>query len=112
MSGQEQHWQKIGNQMISVNSIKVVDRIIMPTQARIDALAKRLSGPLGQIVPIIVTKYLVDSWKVVAGATRLAAAKQLGWSEIEVEIINADNDFEYQLIEIDENLGRHDLDDD
>jgi ParB-like chromosome segregation protein Spo0J len=86
-----------------------MDRIIEPTKARIDAMAKSLSGPLGQIEPIMVARYLGSSWKIVTGATRLAAAKQLGWEQIEATVITADNDFEYQLIEITENLDRYDL---
>lgn len=108
----ETHWEKCDTELISVNDIQIIDRIVYPTKARIDAMAKSLSGPLGQIEPILITKHNSSSLKVVAGATRLLAAKQLGWKRIEATTIAADNSFEYQLIEIEENLGRHDLGDD
>jgi ParB-like chromosome segregation protein Spo0J len=104
-----EHWHKLGTKLIDIDSIKSVDRIIAPTKTRIDSMARSLSGPLGQLEPIIVSKYLNSAWKIVAGATRYAAAVQLGWKQIEATIIAADNDFEYQLIEITENLDRHDL---
>src|ERR1700733_12821240 len=104
-----EHWQKLGTKLIDIDSIRSVDRIIAPTKTRIDSMARSLSGPLGQLEPIIVSKYLNSAWKIVAGATRYAAAVQLGWKQIEATIIAADNDFEYQLIEITENLDRHDL---
>jgi hypothetical protein len=105
------HWQKLGTKLIDIDKIKSVDRIIAPTKTRIESMARSLSGPLGQLEPIMVTKYLNSPWKIVAGATRHAAAVQLGWKQIEATIIGADNDFEYQLIEITENLHRHDLSD-
>jgi len=105
------HWREIDSKTVNVGNVHIVDRIIYPTKARIDAMAKSLSGPLGQLQPILVTKYLHSAWKVVAGATRLLAAKDLGWKQIRATIISADNDIEYQLIEIAENLDRHDLSD-
>lgn len=105
----ESHWHKSQTGFVDVKNIHVVDRIIPPTKARIDAMARSLSGPLGQLVPILIAKHLYSSWRVVTGATRLAAATQLGWKQIEATIIGADNSFEYQLIEIAENLHRHDL---
>jgi ParB-like nuclease domain len=90
-------------------SIHVVDRIIYPSQKRIDAMVKNLSGPMGQINAVLITKYSDSSWKVVAGATRVLAANHLGWKQIEATIISADNDLEYQLVEVAENLHRHDL---
>ena len=103
------HWKAMGTRTVSVNNVHIKERILPPTKTRVDAMAKSLSGSLGQLQPILVTKYLHSAWKVVAGATRLLAAKQLGWKEIEATIISADNDIEYQLIEIAENLDRHDL---
>jgi len=100
---EKEHWKKLDTRMINVDNIYVIDRIMNPTKARIDAMAASLSAR-GQIEPIIVTKHLHSSWKVVTCATRLAAAKQLGWKQIEATIIGADNDFEYQLIEIAENI--------
>ncbi|HMF48268.1 MAG TPA: ParB N-terminal domain-containing protein [Candidatus Saccharimonadales bacterium] len=96
--------------MVNIDNIHVLDdRIMHPTQKRIDAMARSLSGPMGQISSVLIAKHLYSSWKVVAGATRVLAADQLGWKQIEATIIGADNDFEYGLIEVAENLHRHDL---
>lgn len=104
-----EHWKKHETRFVSVDNIHLLDRIIYPTQARINAMAKSFAGDLGQIEPILIAKHLYSSWRVVTGATRYLAAKQNGWEEIEATVISADNDFEYQLIEIAENLHRHDL---
>jgi hypothetical protein len=106
-----EHWKKLDTKMVNIDNIHVIDRIMMPTQKRIDAMAKSLSGPMGQINSVLITKHLYSAWKVVAGATRVLAGEQLGWKQIEATIIGADNNFEYQLIEIAENLHRHDLSD-
>lgn len=103
------HWEKYDTEKVSISGIQIVDRLIYPTKARIDAMMKSLSGPLGQIDPILIAKHNFSSLRVVAGATRLLAAKELGWKQIEATMIAADNSFEYQLIEIEENLARHDL---
>jgi hypothetical protein len=106
-----EHWKKLDTRMVNIDNIHVIDRIMMPTQKRIDAMAISLSGPMGQINSVLITKHLYSAWKVVAGATRVLAAEQLKWKQIEATIIGADNNFEYQLIEIAENLHRHDLSD-
>jgi hypothetical protein len=110
MSG-ELHWKELDTRNVSVGNVHILERVLFPTKARIDAMAKSLSGSLGQLQPILVTKHLHSAWRVVAGATRLLAAKQLGWKHIRATIISANNDIEYQLIEIAENLDRHDLSD-
>jgi ParB-like chromosome segregation protein Spo0J len=102
-------WNKMGSLMAPISNIQTLDRIILPTQARIDAIAKSLAER-GQIAPILI-RSLDDGtqWAVVVGATRLAAAAQLGWPEIAAVVIEANNEPEYQLIEIAENLDRYDL---
>jgi hypothetical protein len=109
MGDENLHWKEIETRPVSVGNIHIVDRIMSPTKTRVDAMARSLSGPLGQLQPILVTKYLHSAWKVVTGATRLLPAKQLGWKQIRATIVSADNDIEYRLIEIAENLDRHDL---
>jgi ParB-like chromosome segregation protein Spo0J len=104
----DQHWRKRETKMIDVTSIKIEERILKPNKARIAAMAKSLKSDLGQLNPILITKHLL-AWRVVAGATRLMAAQELGWDQIEATIIGADNEFEYKLIEIAENFDRHDL---
>src|SRR5690606_27712287 len=52
---------------------------------------------------------LCDGWPVlVAGATRLAAVKMLGWEHVEALEIKGD-DLDAELVEIDENLMRAEL---
>jgi ParB-like nuclease domain len=104
------HWNKMETKLVAVTDIHVSDRIIEPTKARIDAMAESLAK-IGQLVPISVSRNLSGEWKLITGATRLAAAKKAGWKYIEAAIISADNDFEYQLLEIAENLDRYDLSD-
>lgn len=104
-----EHWRRRKTEMINVGQIVVGERILTPSEARITAMAKSLSSDLGQLYPILISKHVTDSWRVVAGATRLLAAQQLGWNKIEATIIGADNEYEYKLIEIAENLERHDL---
>ena len=65
----------------------------------------------GQIHPILITKGKGDRWKLVTGAARLAAAKKLGWHQIKANTVDVDNPLDLQLLEIEENLGRHDLTD-
>lgn len=63
---------------------------------------------LGQLVPIMIRKGERNKFILIAGAHRLAAARQIGWTTIHVTIRNVDYD-EAMLIEIDENLKRSEL---
>ena len=103
----EEHWSDHAGK-VDISSIDVGDRIIAPTQKRIGDMIKSLEKA-GQINPIQITKGRGDRWKLVTGAARLAAAKKLGWHQIKATVIGADNPFDLKLIEIEENLGRHDL---
>jgi len=103
----EEHWSDRTDK-VDIISIDVGDRIIAPTQKRIGDMIKSLEKA-GQINPIQITKGHGDRWKLVTGAARLAAAKKLGWHQIKATVIGADNPFDLKLIEIEENLGRHDL---
>jgi ParB-like chromosome segregation protein Spo0J len=106
----KQHWSDLTSYKVDVSSIDVGDRIIAPTQKRIGDMIKSLEKA-GQIHPILITKGKGDRWKLVSGAARLAAAKKLGWHQIKANTIDVDNHFDLKLIEIEENLGRHDLTD-
>jgi hypothetical protein len=105
----EEHWSDHAGK-VDISSIDVGDRIIAPSQKRIGDMIKSLEKA-GQINPIQITKGHGDRWKLVTGAARLAAAKKLGWHQIKANPIAADNPFDLQLLEIEENLGRHDLTD-
>lgn len=65
--------------------------IVVGTRARkemgdIDALAESMARPHGLLQPIVVMPH-TSGYLLVAGGRRLAAAGQLGWSEIEVHVI-------------------------
>ena len=96
------------NVLIDYVSVDTKNRALDVKPARIKILVESLEQ-VGRILsPLLVTITGVDSYKLVSGATRLAAAKQLGWSEVPICIISGSDD-EIKLIEIEENLGRHDL---
>jgi hypothetical protein len=59
---------------------------------------------IGLLNPITVT----TDHRLVAGASRLAACKRLGWVEIPAHVVTLD-DIEAELAEIDENLIRNEL---
>ena len=106
----KEHWRDHTSYKVDIGSIDVGDRIIAPTQKRIGDMIKSLEKA-GQIHPILITKGKGDRWKLVTGAARLAAAKKLGWHQIKANTVDVDNPFDLQLLEIEENLGRHDLTD-
>ncbi|MCW8159007.1 hypothetical protein D7243_22840 [Stutzerimonas stutzeri] len=78
-------------------------------------MAKSLSD-VGLINPITVVRakvydssIIVDGYRVVTGNHRVAAARALGWEEIEAFVIADDDRLENELREIDENLCRAEL---
>ncbi|WP_349573091.1 ParB/RepB/Spo0J family partition protein [Azotobacter salinestris] len=81
----------------------------------VNAMAKSLSD-IGLINPITVIpakvydgSVVVDGYRVVTGNHRVAAARALGWSEIEAFVIADDDRLDNELREIDENLCRAEL---
>lgn len=70
----------------------------------IEELAASLAE-IGQINPITITRENI----LVAGERRLRAAKQLGWSHIHAQYVDADDQFTLHLIELQENTRRSDL---
>ena len=70
----------------------------------VDELAESLNRT-GLINPIVITSEGV----LVAGAHRLAAAQQLGWTNISVQFVEDLSDYDLQIIELEENLKRKDL---
>lgn len=81
----------------------------------VNAMAKSLSD-IGLINPITVvaakvynSSIIVDGYRVIAGNHRVAAARALGWEEIEAFVIADDDRMENELREIDENLCRAEL---
>lgn len=98
------------------SSIIVGPRLRSPNADAVDRMAASLSD-LGLLVPIGVK--IVDEMEIdgtvccgvpvlIYGATRLAAAKQLGWEKIDTQIIDGD-EIDARLAEIAENLHRAEL---
>ncbi|MEN8723854.1 MAG: ParB N-terminal domain-containing protein [Alphaproteobacteria bacterium] len=92
---------------ITLGDIRVSKRLRPIDSAQVDLLADSMAAK-GLLEPIIV---MVDGDKIdlVAGAHRVAAAKQLGWPDIAAIPKSRMTVNERRLIEIDENLARHEL---
>jgi ParB family chromosome partitioning protein len=81
--------------------------------AQVEALSQSISE-VGLLNPITVYprklydgRILIDGYGLVAGLHRLTAARALGWSEIDANVVTLD-DLERQIAECDENLvGPH-----
>ena len=98
-------WSIGATNNVRVDAIQTINRILPTTPERIIAMANAL-GERGQLTPILVTKHGKE-WRVVAGATRLGAAVELGWEYIKATIVSG-TEQELQLMEIEENLDRAD----
>ena len=61
----------------------------------------------GLLQPIIISD---SDYTLLAGYRRLTAAKQLGWTEIDVRTVKADSKLDRLEIEIDENEARKNFD--
>ena len=60
-------------------------------------------------VPVMDGGVAVDGHQIVAGHHRVAAARALGWTEIDAIIVDAGEHLQAELMEIDENLCRAEL---
>lgn len=92
---------------IEITTIDAADRLRQLDQAVVSAIAASFSE-IGHRTPIIVRPGEGNGVRLVAGAHRLAAAKQLGWVNIRAEYLDVDAQ-QARLIEIDENLIRAEL---
>lgn len=95
--------------LIGVDGIDIGERHRVPTEEAIAQLAASMSE-IGLQTPIIVRLVVDDegignALHLIAGATRLAAAKRLGWEDIEAIVIEGDA-IDAEMIEIAENLHR------
>ncbi len=79
-------------------------------QTHVAALAQSMEA-LGLRMPIEVQMTNGEHAALVTGLHRLMAAKQLGWEEIEVRVLEEGelDEFDLQLWQIDENLQRREL---
>lgn len=101
---------------ISVHEIEVGHRLRQLRSEKVAQLAESI-GHIGLQTPVSVRSDVVKpenggangvSFLLVAGLHRLEACKQLGWDEIDANVVHMDKD-EILLWEIDENLCRADL---
>jgi len=84
------------------------DRILPTTPERIEAMKETLRKDGFLIAPILIRLADHNSYRVVVGATRLEAAKALGWTHIRAAIVTGTRD-ELALAEVSENIGRANL---
>jgi ParB-like nuclease family protein len=92
-----------------------ISKIQVPPQRRcsisMDGAAGLIEGfrRVGQLEPILVRKIDGDGLMLIAGRQRLGAAAALGWDRIDARVIPNCTDNEARMIEISENLHRHEL---
>lgn len=94
----------------TISSIHVGERLRPIDMDYAEAIAASMSEH-GQISPISIRKTPAKKgtpYTLVAGGYRTAAAKLLGWTEIDAIVVKADA-VEAQLLEISENLYRNEL---
>ena len=89
--------------LIQVEKIKVGNRMRELDENKVDEIVASYES-IGQINPISVD----ENYKLLAGHHRLAAAKKIGWLQIEIKLFK-EKDLNDKLIEIDENLIRNEL---
>lgn len=102
------------SQMIEISAIEVGERLraVDPDHVAVIADSVRECGRILQ--PVSVSLFYHDralrpSYRLIAGAHRLEAAKWVGLTEIPAEIHENLPDLQARLFEIDENLLRHEL---
>lgn len=90
--------------------ISSVGRLRTTDQKQVNAL-KASIGEVGLLNPITVypkqiyrNSILVDGYGLIAGAHRLEAARQLGWTEIEANVLDLQDANDRIIAECDENL--------
>ena len=87
---------------INIDEIKIIDR--KRNAGDITQLSASINE-IGLLQPITVT----SDFRLIAGLHRLTACKNLGWKEIEVNVVDYDSEILSELAEIDENLIRNEL---
>ena len=97
------------SQLIDIEQITVGDRLRPVDADHVAVIAASIRERGRVLQPIAVTKTLSGHWVLVAGAHRLAAAKQAGLTQIPAEVHENLNGLQARMIEIDENLLRHEL---
>ncbi len=88
---------------IKISEIIVKNRI-REDIGNLDSLMKSIEK-YGLLHPIIIN----EEMELLAGERRLTACKNLGWEEIEANIVSADNNIDKLEVETHENVLRKDL---
>ena len=91
-----------------IDMIVVEDRLRAVDEAAVSHMAESMQQ-LGQLYPIQVKTIEPGRFRLVAGAHRIAAALELGWTHIEAFLVDDLEEEEVALLEIDENLFRAEL---
>ena len=100
--------------LIPIDSIVVGERLRKTNAATVEYIANSFAV-VGQLQPVVCQR-IGGVLHLLAGAHRLEAAQKLGWIDIEVKEIDLSGYSErmarviVQIVEVDENLGRSDLD--
>jgi hypothetical protein len=92
---------------VVVGVIDIGDRLRSVSDEKVAQIAESMNR-VGLINPITLYSAKDETVSLIAGAHRLAAAKHLGWEEIDAVVIGG-NEIDAKLTEIDENLCRHEL---
>lgn len=98
---------------ISISLLRAQDTPRQIDDRAVAMLAESLAT-LGLLQPITVRPISINGgmgtgFKIIAGAHRVAAAKSLGWEQIDATIVSDRPFLETELMEIDENLCRAEL---
>ena len=91
-----------------IDMIEVEDRLRSVDEAAVEHIAESMHRQ-GQFYPIQIRTIEPGRFRLVAGAHRLAAARELGWTHIEAFLVDDLDEEEARLLEIDENLCRAEL---
>jgi ParB-like chromosome segregation protein Spo0J len=93
---------------INCIDITIGDRQLQPTERAIEKMAASLALPQGQLNAIAVYYVAPGMYRLISGATRLRAARKLGWKEIRAEIFIG-HPLDYKIMELTENMDREGL---
>lgn len=93
---------------LPLTEIIVADRLRETDEAQVELLAENMAQR-GLRNPIEVRPLGDGRFELVAGMHRLTAARRLGWTTIAAHVVAIETQAEARLLEIEENLVRHDL---
>jgi hypothetical protein len=91
---------------ISVSDILIGEDRRVVDMNKVAELAESIKE-VGLLQRPVVREVATGQYKLVAGNHRLTAVKQLGMTELEVEVAPLDNDIDARIAELDENIMRN-----